>query len=70
VIPPEDPTPGQRARNLLNAATTQPATNPARAAAWATLELADAIDRQTAVLARLVPPPEPVQRLVPEEDNR
>lgn len=53
MIPPEDPTPGQRARNLLNAATTQPATNPARAAAWATLEMAAAVDRQTVMLDRI-----------------
>jgi hypothetical protein len=63
------PTPAARARGLLTdqnrpGGLGDPA---ARAAAWATLALVEAVDRQTAVLGRLtdaLSPPDPADKLV------
>jgi hypothetical protein len=51
--PADELPPGQRARNLLDAADGPMAGGIPRAAVWATLELAAAADRQTAMLGRI-----------------
>lgn len=54
VSPPEDPTAAERSHNLLESNQGH-AVSAAAAAAWATLAVAEAIDRQTAVLERIAP---------------